>query len=741
MWNAIWPTMKYSMDTPHDGSNRLTDAEMKGNFDANLARLTAQRCRAMGVTAGQLRLLAKRWRKQHAAGTPSDVGAAEVDALVLPHTQDAGSLCPRPYVIRGLWPAHLLRRVHAETIDLFNGYSPCIYVLEPMLDHLIAAMHAHDLTAVLDDDRVVILVGSDLVRRLETILDDETESVSLPKYNMALPSGLSVSGETLDAMISDLDQKRTQRTVQLHQQAESVYAGRDRAWWVHRFAQALNGDNGRPLRVLIPVSRYSTYVRHSAGQLSRALERLGCETQILTEPNSHCVLPASAYARAFVQWQPDLVCQIDHLRHESRGLIPLNVPHWCWVQDRLSHLFNPIAASKVNELEMVLGLGADLLVRQHGYPANQCVPVLNGTDTQVYSPEPLPEEALRPHRCDIAYVCNHSEPAEELPNSLINTIANDEQERAFLVWVHDLLAGIINDTAHEPTSRIGRRRLLKIMQSESKGRFTDDGLNQVYDFFCLPLFDRMYRHQALRWVIDYCEKNGRVLKLYGKGWENHQLTQPYACGEVENGRALRAVYQAAQVNLHVSSFGSLHQRVFDGFASGGMVLCRRTVADASYALFQQALRASNELGRRHFRMHETKQFRHQWEQVHGAGSSDRNPNRPFDLERGPWHHFLRPADPCHFRSYSQLAGSIEQITFRDEQTLGQQLDRLLDHAETRGRLVEPMRKRIVSALSIDVIAQYALTRYQRILHPEAGDDEHDSSSVSVETGTRLMMQE
>lgn len=700
---------------PHVEKDAPAEKALQARFEANLSVLAADpaRCEQMGITVGQLRLLGKRWRREHDGdGLSGDKPA--IDDVTLPHEHDSGSLCPRPYVIRGVCPPDLLIRVHGQTVDVFNKYSPKLYVLEPAVDQLIGALHTHDLTSVLADERVVILVGGNLVRRLESVLDDETDATSLPKYHLALASAQSGNAEQLNAMITALDDKRTQRTVQLHRQAEAAYVGRDRAYWSARYKKALSGS-GPPLRVLIPVSRYSTYVQHAAMQLARALARIGCETRMLTEADSHCVMPASAYARAFAEWQPDLVCQIDHLRHESRGLIPARVPHWCWVQDRLAHLFNPIAGTKVDPLEMVLGLGIELLVTQHGYPVKQCLPVLNGSDVEVYAPEPLPQDELHEHRCDVSYVSNHSEPADRLARSLINNIANDDQERRFLKWLHRLLCEIVDDDTHEPTTRIGRNRLIKIMQAKSAGRFTNDGLNQVYDFFCLPLVDRMYRHQALRWVIHYCQRHGRTLKLYGRGWEQHEMTRPFARGEVANGRSLRAVYQASQVNLHVSSFGSLHQRVFDGYAAGGLVLCRRSVSDASYGLYRLAVRASEKLGTGRFRLDQAPELEREWTLVQTAGRCNHNSKRMIDLRQETWKRFAQPESPCHFRSLGQLAAEVNTFSFWSERTLGERLDRFLDHPEAREPIVRSVRQAIVDSLSLDTIARYALMRYCGLL--------------------------
>ena len=91
--------------------------------------------------------------------------------------------------------------------------------------------------------------------------------------------------------------------------------------------------------------------------------------------------------------------------------------------------------------------------------------------------------------------------------------------------------------------------------------------------------DRAFRHVTLQWVSNWCKANGKTLKIFGSGWEQHSTLAPHAAGRAEPGDEVLAIYQASRINLQIIENGFIHSRSLDGVAAGGFFLTRRVPAD------------------------------------------------------------------------------------------------------------------------------------------------------------------
>src|SRR5690606_31999796 len=67
--------------------------------------------------------------------------------------------------------------------------------------------------------------------------------------------------------------------------------------------------------------------------------------------------------------------------------------------------------------------------------------------------------------------------------------------------------------------------------------------------YALPMADRMFRHETVRWAAELCERENWRLRLYGRGWEGGAFDK-WAGPEVDHGEELRACYQSAAAHLH-----------------------------------------------------------------------------------------------------------------------------------------------------------------------------------------------
>jgi hypothetical protein len=80
------------------------------------------------------------------------------------------------------------------------------------------------------------------------------------------------------------------------------------------------------------------------------------------------------------------------------------------------------------------------------------------------------------------------------------------------------------------------------------------------------------------------------LHLWGRGWEEHPRLKRFARGVADNERQLSAIYRASTINLQVTPFGAVHQRLFDGLSAGGFFLLRHCTGDACDLIYRDMWR-------------------------------------------------------------------------------------------------------------------------------------------------------
>jgi hypothetical protein len=94
------------------------------------------------------------------------------------------------------------------------------------------------------------------------------------------------------------------------------------------------------------------------------------------------------------------------------------------------------------------------------------------------------------------------------------------------------------------------------------------------NYYAYRLYDIGFRRQTLTWAARWATATGRTFRVYGRGWERDPLLAPFAHGPVLHGEPLRRAYRAARLVLQPLPAGFLHQRSFEGLASGSLVVSR-----------------------------------------------------------------------------------------------------------------------------------------------------------------------
>lgn len=481
------------------------------------------------------------------------------------------------YYLEGADPPWLLLEVAKRTPAGADGFQPRIRLVQADAMELLDGLAQADLTEVLGEERVSVYAGPEAGARLAADLRDRLD-VQVRGARIPLIGVRTRVEPSLDAIVREAEAAQAAEHARLAQQAAEMYDGRDAAWWARRYAAAAEAA-GRPLRVLVPTCRYTTYVQHAAGDLAAALEAAGCEARVLIEPDAHSKFSSVAYLRALVEFEPDLIVLVNYTRSWLGPWMPRTVPFVCWIQDAMPHQFDAAAGAAQGELDFLVGHVHPELRERFGYPEGRSLsfPVV-ASARKFHGGEVGP--ALRErYACEVALVSHHSEPPEALHARLVAEAGGDGRVRSLLGALRPRVEEALRNTmVHGPLNLL--RHVSGVTAREVLGREPDAKLlTTLYRHYALPMADRILRHEAVAWAAEVAERRGWRLRLYGRGWERHERFGRYAAGEVEHGEALRACYRSAAAHLHVSVNTLVHQRVLECAMSGGLPIVRLT-ADA-----------------------------------------------------------------------------------------------------------------------------------------------------------------
>ena len=452
-------------------------------------------------------------------------------------------------VLASCEPWSVLAAILAATTGERLGYSTRVAVIEADAAALVAArVCVPGLIEAMDAERVEIFAGPDGLNDFERV------------WNERLGTTLPVS---VISARDDVRQRVSETLERLHARQRSEFAER-------RDSVQMTAVPTRRVRTaLIFTSRFTTYVKHSVEGLASAMERAGIRTRVLMEPDRFSTLSGVAYLREVMEHPPDVVIGSNFTRGWLKEMIPPDVPFVGWIQDAIPRLFDRANALAQGPRDVLVGYVFSELADQHGYDLARMhysgIPV----DGHRFHDGPVGRAERTRFGCDLAMVSHHSEPPETMAARLISEIGADAGVRRML----GSLVPAISDAIANANTDWPFSRLRKAVREAAPGA-PDTAVTALVRQFALPLADRMLRHQSLAWAAELAADRGLKLHLYGSGWEKHPTLASFARGPLAHGEELRAAYQCAQLNLHVSLTTLVHQRVSECALSGGLCVAR-----------------------------------------------------------------------------------------------------------------------------------------------------------------------
>jgi hypothetical protein len=481
--------------------------------------------------------------------------------------------CTEPVMIAGLDHGWLWQSVYELPCSTPRtpGHRPPVYFLARDIERLWLLMHLHDWKTMLGDGRARIFVGEDAVDQCRSSM---VQNCHIPwaKLCVTVDPQLWPAGVTVDSLWQYAHETANTRMQQLNRQIETMYIGFD----PKSIARRLRGER---MRVMGITSQYTTFLKYSMSDWLDAMDALGHETRLVMEETDYQITNPIYFGDAIVEFKPDLILMLDHYRAEITGL-PRQVPCVMWVQDYLPNIFNAKAGAAQGPRDYCLGFGRLNLRDSFGYPEKRFMPAQVGVNEIRFAPRELSHSDLDTYACDVSFVSHASTPATTLLTEQLNRA--DAQGRKLLIDMFEQMRAIY-DAGGAITQPLVIGQMLDSSLSRNRMQLDEPSKRSVLDFFNTRVNNALFRHQSVAWLAEM----GVNLHLYGRGWENHPRFGKFARGIACNQSQLCTIYQASKINMQITPFGAVHQRLLEGLCAGGFFLLRYCPGDSIERVYQR----------------------------------------------------------------------------------------------------------------------------------------------------------
>lgn len=476
-----------------------------------------------------------------------------------------------PFYLDGFHSPHVVETLFDATAQAAGHVQARMVLLAASAEEALTALSLAPLERVLSSSRVEVWVGPEGPDRVRA--DARARIECTLGWALATPAPLFERARwprgELGKVLGAVGEEQERETV----------STRDRVMHWDRETAATRDERlqmRRGLRVLLPTTRFSTYVQHAASDIAATLQEMGHEAVVVREQDEHSILTPLGLLRAIERLQPDVILFINTLRSQLPDTIPPHTTTVTWVQDAMRHLFVDDEAKRPTERDFIMGHLHDEMMRRLHVPRERALatPVL--ASERKFHTGPLSEADRERYMCEIAYISHQSETPEAYARQLVVDAGSNLQ----FAKIVGALMSVVIDTAHAATVQSDallpqlREVTAHVLRQFGGEALVERGLHEVLHQVTHPIAERALRQQMVTWAADLCEERGWRLHLYGRNWHTHPRFAKFAQGELSHGEALRAAYQCARVQLHAGLGGMHHQRVLECALSGGCTLVR-----------------------------------------------------------------------------------------------------------------------------------------------------------------------
>ncbi len=612
-------------------------------------------------------------------------------------------------LIVGVGDGYILRALSADFAQIGGDFLPTVYVIEPDPEVAVHAMMIHDYTGAFGPIRCANFrwyIGSQWEQQFrQAMLAD----LFLPDPSATIC--LSLRGQEVMARIKSILGDRQAAGAQLARRVDAHYVTLKR----QSLLELLGPTPPRRPRILVVTCRFTTVLQYSASDVSAAFEQLGWHSRLMIEPSAHHRITYAGLRHAMIEFKPDVVFCIDHLRYETKDLYPENLPYICWIQDNLPNLTDRQAGGSIGIRDFVLTANRPTYCRLYGYPSRQCIDM--GKLTRV-PPRPT---RWTSEGDDLTYVSNASHDGQEMADIMVRqTLSGPKSQQLVRICCDKILqiyhqGGCIDSDYH----------ILQIVRSveQDQGLLLTDKTtrHRLVARLAHPFNDALYRQQGLKWAIGVVEQLGLTLAIYGRGWEARRQFAAYSRGCVTYGPALEQLTRQTKINLRLEPYTSLsHQRMTDGLVAGGFFLHRLNHAEVELQTLANFM---------HEHLDPTIQ---NLEEATAAIAPEYRVKFATLTDRCMKLYDAEDFDPVQGVRISQAEGALAlygqplpylaDISFDNQRQLQERVEQFIHHAALRQKISTAQRAEIESKLTYQAGMRRTINRVRELIASEPASD-------------------
>jgi hypothetical protein len=614
-----------------------------------------------------------------------------------------GGQCTESLLVVGVDQGWLWEQAYSMPVSTpaLPGHRPPLYFMVREVEELWIALHLHDWRELLADERVRLMAGDDVVDQFKRSMAEHCRIVP-PKLALTLGAPAWPAGTDLSSVIAEARLPLEHELTQLTGQYPQIYAGLTSEAIAARFR------NGEKLRVLGITSRYTTFLQYSMRDWLAGFDRLGHETRLLIEDGTHELMTALCFARACVEFRPDLIALIDHYRGEYK-LLPTQIPCAMWVQDMLPNIFSQAGGAAQGPNDFCLGFGRLHLSSRYGYPVDRYMTATIGVNEKRFDRSPPTPSQLDRYRCDVSYVSHASRTAESWLTEKLER--QSELGKRVLREVYDRMVAHY-ERGGFALSDVALRIFIEESMRQARAAISEEDVKALLVVFNQQINNAMFRHQTLEWLAEL----GVDLRIYGRGWEAHPTLSRFARGVADNITDLGAIYRASKINIQVTPHGAVHQRLLDGLAAGGFFLARWHPGDAVGPVYQELWDWCAQHGITSNEQLYARADAHVLEMIERINLLETSPAprremTVFDVMNGHRDSDFMTSGESIWREYQEIA-------FNDRAELERKVRHFLTNPEDRARIAGTMRQAVIDRSSYVSINRRLLSFMGNALVPQ-----------------------
>lgn len=428
-----------------------------------------------------------------------------------------------------------------------------LYYSQDVFDALIQCI---DLTAILLDSRVVLLIGE---KQLESFFNNRQAVAPLEI------SGNEKEAERIGEILQEIFRKESEKlTIDLLQLKEYYAAAKD-----HIMERV---KSGKP-KILFWASRFTTTTQYHLRDCMKAAQKMGLETELAIEQGDIFRMRNVAFLSLLNSFRPDIVFCIDHFRFEYGNEIPKEVFWFCWVQDPIYEIMNHHTPSKLGNRDFVLNHYISWKAfKKVGYPPKVLLDAPIPASADIYKSYELSKEEKDIFACDICFVCHASDVDSHIKQVITQLGFDEDSSQEIFRCIYKGYQQYVYKTGDFFYSKKYFEEFLENFFTEYFGERGKD-LSEYIDYLASDMYlwynQRVFRQTLVDWILDAGFTN---IKLWGNGWKDNEKYQTYAMGPAENGEVLSKVYQASKIVIGNNIMSTAAARAWETMLSGGFYL-------------------------------------------------------------------------------------------------------------------------------------------------------------------------